>query len=191
VSPAGPGPATDAPYGAFAAVYDRWTADNDFDHWAADLDRRLGDRVDLVHADLAAPGAAAVPGFGAFDAAICTFDSVNYFDDGGVAALHAVVGEALRPGAPFVFDVNLAAKLGGVFADSHYGVEACGLGGRMSYFEYEKSFTNPYRYRSYPGEHQARLPSPPGMRDPRPPAGQRRRGGRVATGPDGVEVSAG
>jgi SAM-dependent methyltransferase len=170
VSPAGPGPATDAPYGALAAVYDRWTADNDFDHWAADLDRRLraaglregaavvelccgtglvaerlaargwrmtgvdrsapmldvarrrlGDRVDLVHADLAAPGAAAALGSGAFDAAICTFDSVNYFDDGGVAALLAVVGEALRPGAPFVFDVNSAAKLGGVFADSHYG----------------------------------------------------------------------
>jgi hypothetical protein len=75
---------------------------------------------------------------------------------------------------------------------SLFGVEARGLGVRMSYFEYEKSFTNPYWYRSYPGEHQARLPSPPGMRDRR--AHQQARAveaGRVATGPDGVEVRAG
>ncbi|MBE1489505.1 B12-binding domain-containing radical SAM protein [Plantactinospora soyae] len=32
-------------------------------------------------------------------------------------------------------------------------LEARGLGGQMSYFEYERSFTDQYWYKSYPGEH--------------------------------------
>lgn len=36
---------------------------------------------------------------------------------------------------------------------SLWGVESRGLGGTMSYFEYERSFTDQYWYKSYPGEH--------------------------------------
>jgi radical SAM superfamily enzyme YgiQ (UPF0313 family) len=33
------------------------------------------------------------------------------------------------------------------------GLESRGLGGKMSYFEYERSFTDQHWYKSYPGEH--------------------------------------
>lgn len=59
---------------------------------------------------------------GGHDAAVCTFDSVNYFTgDGELRALLGLVAGALRPGGLFVFDVNTRQKLEKVFADSHYG----------------------------------------------------------------------
>ena len=36
---------------------------------------------------------------------------------------------------------------------SLWGLESRGLAGKMSYFEYERSFTDAYWYKSYPGEH--------------------------------------
>lgn len=57
-----------------------------------------------------------------FDAALCTFDSVNHFTgDGDLQALFAFVAQALRPGGVFVFDVNTRHKLETIFGDSHYG----------------------------------------------------------------------
>jgi ubiquinone/menaquinone biosynthesis C-methylase UbiE len=57
-----------------------------------------------------------------YDAAVCTFDSVNYFTgDGELRTLLGLVARTLRPGGLFVFDVNTRQKLEKVFADSHYG----------------------------------------------------------------------
>ncbi|WP_217231596.1 class I SAM-dependent DNA methyltransferase [Streptomyces anulatus] len=57
----------------------------------------------------------------AHDAAVCTFDSVNYFLGEGLLRLFEQVAGALRPGGLFVFDVNTRRKLEDVFGDSHYG----------------------------------------------------------------------
>ena len=158
-----------SPYSALAAVYDRWTAANDFGAWGDDIARRFGENdvpagadvldlccgtgavsvelgrrgyrvtgVDrspqmldvarrrlgqdatLVEADLARP--AVVPGAGRYAAAVCTFDSVNYFvADGALDALLATAAAALAPAGIFVFDVNTRTKLERVFGDSHYG----------------------------------------------------------------------
>lgn len=162
--------ATDlSPYSALAAVYDRWTAGNDFGAWGDDIARRFGEHdvpdgadvldlccgtgavseelerrgyrvtgVDrspqmlevarrrlgphamLVEADLARP--VAVPDAGRYAAAVCTFDSVNYFvEDGALDALLATASTALAPAGVFVFDVNTRTKLEQVFGNSHYG----------------------------------------------------------------------
>lgn len=65
------------------------------------------------------PGPPLAPGD--FDAAVCCFDSVNYFVDEGLPGLLSFVAGSLRPGASFVFDVNTPHKLRDVFANSHYG----------------------------------------------------------------------
>ena len=56
-----------------------------------------------------------------FDAAVCCFDSVNYFPPDQLPDLFAGVARLLRPGGLFVFDVNTRHKLEHVFGDSHYG----------------------------------------------------------------------
>ncbi|WP_329172847.1 class I SAM-dependent DNA methyltransferase [Streptomyces sp. NBC_01477] len=157
------------PYEALSAVYDAWTANNDYDAWADFIDARLrrhapgaadlldvccgtglltarlqkrgyrvagvdssegmldkargnvADGTRLVRADLPA---AALPG--GFDAAVCTFDSVNYMagEDGLVQLLESVAA-ALSPTGVFLFDVNTRGKLENIFGDSHYG-DDCG-----------------------------------------------------------------
>jgi SAM-dependent methyltransferase len=58
----------------------------------------------------------------AVDAAVCTFDSLNYLaEDGSFAATLAAVGAALAEGGVFVFDLNTRRKLADLFGDSHYG----------------------------------------------------------------------
>jgi len=157
------------PYEALAAVYDAWTAGNDYDAWADFIDGRLrrhapgatdvldvccgtglltarlqkrgyrvagvdssaamldkargnvADGTLLVRADLPA---AQLPG--TFDAALCTFDSVNYMaGEDGLARLMETVSAALSPTGVFLFDVNTRAKLENIFGDSHYG-DDCG-----------------------------------------------------------------
>jgi SAM-dependent methyltransferase len=57
-----------------------------------------------------------------FDAAVCAFDSINYFVvDGELQRLFQLVATALRPSGVFVFDVNSRHKLEDVFGSSHYG----------------------------------------------------------------------
>ncbi|MDH6435686.1 SAM-dependent methyltransferase [Streptomyces sp. SAI-144] len=57
-----------------------------------------------------------------FDAAVCTFDSINYLaGQGELEAAMASVAQVLRPGGTFVFDVNTRLKLEKVFGASHYG----------------------------------------------------------------------
>jgi SAM-dependent methyltransferase len=56
------------------------------------------------------------------DAAICCFDSVNYFaTDEDLAGLFRCIAGSLRPGGLFVFDVNTPVKLQTIFGNSHYG----------------------------------------------------------------------
>lgn len=58
----------------------------------------------------------------AFDAAICAFDSVNYFvADQALEELFIFVATAVRSEGLFVFDVNTRHKLEDVFGASHYG----------------------------------------------------------------------
>lgn len=57
-----------------------------------------------------------------FDAAVCTFDSLNYFvAKGAVDGLFRFVARSLRRGGLFVFDVNTRRKLEEVFGSSHHG----------------------------------------------------------------------
>lgn len=59
---------------------------------------------------------------GAFDAATCSFDSVNHFvSDEALRGLFGFVAAALRPSGLFIFDVNTRRKLQDVFGSSHYG----------------------------------------------------------------------
>ncbi|QMU78213.1 class I SAM-dependent methyltransferase [Streptacidiphilus sp. PB12-B1b] len=154
-----------APYDALSAVYDRWTAENDYARWAAHLaDRfRAHGRVrrvldvccgtgsitallqqqglevvgvdgsagmleqarsrtavgtELIEARL--PGAIAAAD-ATFDAAVCCFDSVNYFRPEHLAELFGCVARLVRPGGLFVFDVNTRHKLESLLGNSHYG----------------------------------------------------------------------
>jgi SAM-dependent methyltransferase len=59
---------------------------------------------------------------GPFDAAVCSFDSVNYLaGDGELGRTLASVASALRPGGRFIVDTNSEHKLRDVFGSSHYG----------------------------------------------------------------------
>ncbi|MEU3031254.1 class I SAM-dependent DNA methyltransferase [Streptomyces incarnatus] len=61
-----------------------------------------------------------------FQAAVCTFDSVNYMAGPDELSLFLMsVGKALEPSGVFVFDVNTRHKLETVFGSSHYG-DDCG-----------------------------------------------------------------
>lgn len=157
--------ATLAPYDALSAVYDRWTAQNDYARWAAHLADRFRSHgrvhrvldvccgtgtitsllqrqgLEVVGVDgsagmleraraRAAAGTelfqvrlpASIPAPEAsFDAAVCCFDSVNYFPPDRLPELFASVARLLRPEGLFVFDVNTRHKLEHVFGDSHYG----------------------------------------------------------------------
>jgi SAM-dependent methyltransferase len=56
------------------------------------------------------------------DAAVCCFDSVNYFaGDGELSRLLGFAARCVRPGGIFVFDVNTKRKLAEIFGNSHYG----------------------------------------------------------------------
>jgi SAM-dependent methyltransferase len=154
-----------APYDALSAVYDRWTAHNDYPRWAARIDElfcahgdvrrvldlccgtgsitallqkqgrevagvdgspgmleqaraRTAPGTELLHVQLPAP--LPLPA-ASFDAAVCSFDSVNYFRPDQLTPLFACVAQVLRPGGLFVFDVNTRHKLENVLGDSHYG----------------------------------------------------------------------
>ncbi|MDT0266576.1 class I SAM-dependent methyltransferase [Streptomyces sp. DSM 44915] len=73
----------------------------------------------LVHAELPADPAALG---GPYDAAVCCFDSVNYFTGPEEPrGLLGTVAAAVRPGGLFVFDVNTRHKLETVHGDSNYG----------------------------------------------------------------------
>jgi SAM-dependent methyltransferase len=93
------------------------------DRSRAMLDRaevRLGPDTMLVHGDLAQP-VESLPA-AAFDAAICTFDSLNYFvAEGALAQLFATVAASLRKGGVFIFDINSRVRLETIFGNSHYG----------------------------------------------------------------------
>ncbi|MDG4765250.1 methyltransferase domain-containing protein [Solwaraspora sp. WMMD406] len=89
--------------------------------------RRLPVGTPLRQADLAGPVRVDGAGFAdaGFDAAVCCFDSVNYFrTDEAIGNLFAFVSASLRPGGWFVFDVNTRRKLEDVFGSSHYGDDA-------------------------------------------------------------------
>ncbi|MFE0348882.1 class I SAM-dependent DNA methyltransferase [Streptomyces griseoluteus] len=59
---------------------------------------------------------------GMYDAALCTFDSVNYMaEDGELAELLRSVANALRSGGIFIFDVNTQMKIEQIFGSSHFG----------------------------------------------------------------------
>lgn len=58
---------------------------------------------------------------GVFDAAVCTFDSLNYLDPGLFRETLGAIGGAVRSGGRLVFDVNTALKIRAVFGNSHYG----------------------------------------------------------------------
>ncbi|MFJ1708964.1 class I SAM-dependent DNA methyltransferase [Kitasatospora sp. NPDC088346] len=154
-----------APYDALAAVYDRWTTDNDYPGWADRLGRlltadgpvrtvldvccgtgtitrllqdrgfevtgvdgssamldRARERVTAGTAlhEVRLPAPLPVPE-ASFDAAVCCFDSVNYFAPEQLADLFREVAAVLRPAGRFVFDLNTRHKLEHVFGDSHYG----------------------------------------------------------------------
>ncbi|MFJ4990225.1 class I SAM-dependent DNA methyltransferase [Streptomyces sp. NPDC088732] len=174
-----------APYDALAAVYDRWTAHNDYSRWAdhlAGLFRAHGEirrvldvccgtgsitallqhqGLEVVGVDGAAgmlerartrtaPGTelhqarlpAPLPVTDAsFDAAVCSFDSVNYFRPAQLAELFACVARTLRPGGLFVFDVNTRHKLENLLGNSHYGDDL-------------DSFAYVWRNRYHPEEHR-------------------------------------
>lgn len=84
--------------------------------------RRLPAGTPLRRVDLAGPPDVDETGF---DAAVCCFDSVNYFrTDPAIGNLFAYVSASLRPGGLFVFDVNTRHKLEDVFGSSHYGDDA-------------------------------------------------------------------
>lgn len=174
-----------APYDALAAVYDRWTAQNEYARWADHLAgrfhahggvRRVLDvccgtgtitsllqhqglevvgvdgsagmleqarmrtaaNTELLQARLPAPLPVAEA---SFDAAVCSFDSVNYFRPEQLAELFACVARALRPGGLFVFDVNTRHKLQNLLGDSHYGDDL-------------DSFAYIWRNRYHPEEHR-------------------------------------
>ena len=79
--------------------------------------RRLGPDTPLLRADLRQMS---LPR--SYDAAVCTFDSLNYLvDDGDLESALTATARALRPGGVLVFDVNTRHKLENVFGDSHYG----------------------------------------------------------------------
>lgn len=84
------------------------------------LDRareRLGPDVPVVRGDVRQ---FQLPG--TFDAAVCTFDSINYLvEDGDLAATLGAAAAALRPGGVLIFDVNTRRKLERMLGDSHYG----------------------------------------------------------------------
>jgi len=57
-----------------------------------------------------------------FDAAVCTFDSLNYLvADGDMGKTLGQIATVIRPGGVFVFDVNTRYKLETVFGNTHYG----------------------------------------------------------------------
>ncbi|MEN2977490.1 class I SAM-dependent methyltransferase (plasmid) [Tistrella bauzanensis] len=58
---------------------------------------------------------------GPFDAAFCTYDSVNYLSPAELARFCANLRAVLAPGGAVVFDVNSIHKLRTVFGDSVYG----------------------------------------------------------------------
>jgi len=83
----------------------------------------LPDGTVLVRADLPDGLPAIDPYFAEpVDAAVCSFDSVNYFVGAGdLARLFGQVARRLRPAGVFVFDLNTRHKLETVFGSSHYG----------------------------------------------------------------------
>lgn len=154
-----------APYDALAAVYDQWTAENDYARWAdyladrvrgagpagrvldlccgtgtmtrllqqrdfdvdgvdasAEMLRRARDRVAPITRllQLRLPSQLPLPP-ASYDAAICCFDSVNYFSPEALAPLFSSTARVLRAGGQFLFDVNTRHKLETVFGDTHYG----------------------------------------------------------------------
>ncbi|MEW2514687.1 class I SAM-dependent methyltransferase [Streptomyces sp. NPDC046870] len=173
-------------YDALAAVYDRWTAQNDYAAWADHLAARLrgtelpvrtvldvccgtgtvtrllqergfevsgvdGSPAMLSRArgrvapgtplhEVRLPAPLPVPA-GSLDAAVCCFDSVNYFAPAELPALLRTVAAALRPEGVFVFDLNTRHKLESVFGDSHYGDDL-------------DDFAYVWRNRYHPGEHR-------------------------------------
>ena len=66
----------------------------------------LGPDVPLVLATLPELGVE-----GTFDAAVCTFDGLNYLAPGELHATFAALADRLRPGGWFVFDVHTDAMM--------------------------------------------------------------------------------
>jgi SAM-dependent methyltransferase len=57
-----------------------------------------------------------------FDAAICTFDSLNYLvTDGAAGKTLSKVAKAIRPGGIFIFDINTRYKLETVLGNRRFG----------------------------------------------------------------------
>lgn len=67
---------------------------------------RLGPAVPLWQAALPS-----LPVEGVFDAAVSTFDGINYVPPGDLAASFAAVGRCLRPGGWWVFDLHTDAMM--------------------------------------------------------------------------------
>lgn len=57
-----------------------------------------------------------------FDAAVCTFDSLNYLvASSDMGKTLRQIATVLRPGGVFIFDINTRYKLETVFGNTHYG----------------------------------------------------------------------
>ena len=67
---------------------------------------------------------------GVFDAAICTFDGLNYLTPADLGATLTAVGRRLRPGGWFVFDLHTDAMM--YFTVSHPVVEGEAVGYRFA-----------------------------------------------------------
>ncbi len=67
---------------------------------------------------------------GVFDAAVCTFDGLNYLSPADLDATLAAVGRRLRPGGWFVFDLHTDAMMD--FTRAHPVVEGAADGNRFA-----------------------------------------------------------
>jgi SAM-dependent methyltransferase len=83
--------------------------------------RRLGDRALLVQSVLPA-----IPDLGRFDAAVSTFDTLNYLQPDAFTTTMAAVGDRLRPGGWWIFDLHTDALLRLIAEQPHSAGEQSG-----------------------------------------------------------------
>lgn len=81
----------------------------------------LGPEARLVQATLPDVGVD-----GVFDAAVCTFDGLNYLSPEDLRATFAALAARLRPGGWLVFDVHTDAMMDFTLANPHVAGEADG-----------------------------------------------------------------
>lgn len=81
--------------------------------------RKSSTGAQFVHMELPDPSIAEL---GAFDAAVACFDTVNYLAaPGQIEEVFRQIGQVLRPGGVFMFDVNTRHRLENIFGQYHSG----------------------------------------------------------------------